>query len=117
MPATETVTLEEMRYGAQRMISEKLLDHHRIRVDVVKLLTGDLIFSASWSALARKAKTTVSYPSNWWEALKDRWFPAWAKQRWPVQRETWRAHEVLPAIRWPEQYRTQSFYTFEKAYE
>jgi hypothetical protein len=27
----------------------------------------------------------VRYPADWWEAVKDRWFPRWAKRRWPVR--------------------------------
>jgi len=26
----------------------------------------------------------VEYPKDWWQAFKDRWFPLWAKKRWPV---------------------------------
>ena len=26
-----------------------------------------------------------TYPLDWWQALKARWFPAWALKRWPVQ--------------------------------
>ena len=26
-----------------------------------------------------------SYPENWWEAFKDRWFPEWLKRRYPVR--------------------------------
>lgn len=25
------------------------------------------------------------WPRTWWDALKDRWFPSWAKTRWPPQ--------------------------------
>jgi hypothetical protein len=25
-----------------------------------------------------------SYPRTWWDAFKERWFPKWAKRRWPV---------------------------------
>ena len=27
----------------------------------------------------------LRWPDGWWQALKDRWFPAWAKGRWPVR--------------------------------
>lgn len=30
-------------------------------------------------------KVDVKYPADWWQAVKDRWFPEWAKRRWPVQ--------------------------------
>lgn len=28
----------------------------------------------------------VSYPADWWQALKDRWFPWWLLRRYPVRR-------------------------------
>lgn len=28
------------------------------------------------------------WPETWWEAVKDRWFPKWAKTRWPVAYRT-----------------------------
>ena len=24
------------------------------------------------------------WPSDWWQAFKERWFPTWAQRRWPV---------------------------------
>lgn len=27
------------------------------------------------------------WPQTWWDAVKERWFPVWAKRRWPVQYE------------------------------
>lgn len=26
-----------------------------------------------------------SYPKAWWDAFKQRWFPAWALKRWPAE--------------------------------
>ena len=28
-------------------------------------------------------------PADWWEAVKERWVPAWAKRRWPVKKRAW----------------------------
>jgi hypothetical protein len=27
----------------------------------------------------------IAHPADWWQAFKDRWFPTWAKVRWPVR--------------------------------
>ncbi len=27
----------------------------------------------------------IHYPATWWDAFKDRWYPAWAKRRWPIE--------------------------------
>jgi hypothetical protein len=34
---------------------------------------------------AEQRKTYVSYPANWQESFKERWFPKWLKQKYPVQ--------------------------------
>ena len=41
---------------------------------------------------------TVSYPADWWQAFKDRWFPTWVKRRWPVKMvtKTIQARELYP---------------------
>jgi hypothetical protein len=43
-----------------------------------------------------------SFPDDWWQAVKDRWFPAWAKRRWPVRRRIVRMERfgAYPEIPW-----------------
>ncbi len=43
------------------------------------------------------------WPSNWWQAFKERWFPAWALKRWPVQYMAYvlRARELYPDVAMP----------------
>ena len=31
---------------------------------------------------------TVEVPADWWQALKERWFPRWALRRWPARRRS-----------------------------
>jgi hypothetical protein len=38
------------------------------------------------------------YPKDWWEALKERWFPEWAKKRWPVEYVVIDIHEYKYAV-------------------
>lgn len=35
-----------------------------------------------------KEMDVISYPTDWWHGFKARWFPAWAKERWPVEYRT-----------------------------
>lgn len=46
----------------------------------------------TWEAEYAKAflqriqlKASHKWPRDWWEAVKERWAPAWFKERWPVQ--------------------------------
>lgn len=40
---------------------------------------------------------TIQYPADWWQALKKRWFPCWALQRWPVRMHV---HTVTASIQY-----------------
>lgn len=32
-----------------------------------------------------KEEKLASYPRDWWQAVKQRWFPFWILRRWPVE--------------------------------
>lgn len=57
---------------------------------------------------------TVRYPSNWWQALKDRWLPNWAKARWPVKFTTHelKATRLLSDVPVPKGQRSVIYYEF-----
>lgn len=52
--------------------------------------------------LATQEEDVAHYPSNWKQAFKERWFPAWAKKKWPVlYTRVWAIHkypEVDPPL-------------------
>ncbi len=51
-------------------------------------LSGELLYSIRTFILAEemyRVDRTVSYPADWWQAFKQRWFPARMKRRWPVK--------------------------------
>ena len=52
-----------------------------------------------------KRGATISVPRDWWEALKERWFPAWALLRWPVVSRVYEARALLPFLNVPPQER------------
>lgn len=37
--------------------------------------------------VARRRLAEYRWPATWRDAFKERWFPAWAKERWPVRYE------------------------------
>ena len=45
-----------------------------------------------------------TYPADWWQACKERWFPAWVLRRWPVRwaRVRLTAKELYPKISIPD---------------
>lgn len=44
---------------------------------------------------------TIEYPRDWWEALKERWFPRWAKKRWPVRVKHYEINAYYPTLQMP----------------
>jgi hypothetical protein len=49
-------------------------------------------------------RVEVIYPANWWEAVKDRFLPAWGKRRWPINytRRVMIAREYYPDVALPD---------------
>lgn len=82
-----TVLLERLNIHAETRLPDVLSDFHVMVVDdLARLATKSLLAQISgyiWSE--RIAQKTVSYPANWWEAVKARFAPLWFRKRWPVE--------------------------------
>lgn len=78
-----TIELERIRFGMQQAVSAELLDaqiegkHDRLVDQFVYTLRGYL-----WGESQKGYE--YSYPADWWQAFKKRWFPNWAKRKWPI---------------------------------
>ncbi len=46
---------------------------------------GELVSSMLATADVETIQVDVAFPIDWWQAVKERFFPQWAKARWPVQ--------------------------------
>lgn len=81
--AENTVTLDVEKFVTAMSLSDELLaDTH---FDVYQMVTHHVV--RSWrEILSQKLdKIEADYPTDWWEAVKARWFPRWALRRWPVR--------------------------------
>ncbi len=45
---------------------------------------------------------TIEYPADWWQAIKARWLPGWAKRRWPLRMRHYEINAYYPTLRDPE---------------
>ena len=75
-----------------------------LRYDTEKDIMRDRIIHAiSWNLLGKDIETR-KYPSTWWDAFKDRWFPKFLKKRFPVNWEEFKLYNICPHINhaWPE---------------
>ncbi len=48
------------------------------------------------------ARTVEKWPATWWDAVKQRWFPVWAKKRWPVAWTTLK--QLVPTLVAPDKH-------------
>jgi len=61
--------------------------------------------TAQIAAWRGKQEVHICYPATWWDAVKNRWAPAWWLRRWPVvwHREDYHAAMMLPDFPLPPQ--------------
>ena len=94
----DEVTLEKLRLGIHQVVSPWLLDAEvRAMESIISDQIEIAVRGAVWSEKVPDV-LTYKWPADWWQAFKDRWFPAWALARWPVE---WEAHTVDFKIIYP----------------
>ena len=103
------VQLESLKLMAEAYVSAELLDQlaNGCKVGVFwnDILDGLVVKLTARITSQELDCIMVEYPMNWWEAFKERWFPAWVKARWPV---TWLVRTVTsyglyPKVAMPHQ--------------
>lgn len=103
---SEKINIEEVRlqlfeYATAYMTDVERLST-RVRVDWVEHMAGVMrvcMERAVWGQ--RGDSVTVSYPADWWQHFKQRFFPRWALKRWPVLKvhETYSARVLCPDLK------------------
>ncbi len=89
--AYRTATLEKIKIGLQRVVSEQLLDP-QVVMDVDKFLADEVRFTLRgyiWGE--HVGETTITYPEDWFQGFKERHFPDWLLDRYPVR---YTVHEI-----------------------
>ncbi len=56
----------------------------------ISVFTDDMTHSLTfrleqWIASQELKRVEAHYPADWWQAFKERWFPEWARRKWPVR--------------------------------
>jgi len=100
-PQVETVELERMRFGLQQSLSRSLMIS-KVGVEYDQMLDAVVAKLEAFVYGRALGHQEVSYPADWWQALKERWFPPWAKRRWPTKmtRVVMRAVAFYPTLRY-----------------
>lgn len=103
--AVEHVTLERKRYEVQLCVKEKTLlaierlGHFSLERNPFR---NELIYKLHYEVYGKvhSSQHVIRYPANWWEAVKERFAPAWFRDRYPVTfiQITATAEELYPDI-------------------
>ena len=76
--------LQLQDFGMQLFAAEKLYP---------QLLDAEITQNPIWKGFLVSMRASflgssigeTSYPADWWQAFKDRWFPYWLKKKFPVK--------------------------------
>ncbi len=96
----EQIVLEKVKFGYKQVISQHLMDADiSFKLDDLMQRFEFYITGYLWGD--DQLSKTVKYPSDWWQAFKERWFPVWMLERWPVRYtiHEWNARIVYPQLR------------------
>ena len=99
------VPLTRYTLSADQYASKAFAEQYRVDKREDEML-GGLRYSLVQYVWGEELKRQeVRYPADWWQAVKARWFPEWAKQRWPVRYtvEVMEARALYPLVSMPHQ--------------
>jgi len=106
----ETEELNKLKFIVLQHLTEELAEDmvNPPSVEVGQDLcfaTTEIMVRAVFHVLGREIeRVECRWPADWWQMFKERWFPAWAKARWPVKEEVRQlvARELYPRVKFPE---------------
>ena len=109
-PAIKRSELERLKFVIVTELSEELATEIVNEPSVGVNLFADayckgIMLQVRYELLGHEMeRIEVRYPEDWWQALKERWFPKWALRRWPVKEEVVQlvARELYPKVKLPD---------------
>jgi hypothetical protein len=104
------VTMKHIRLEVKRFMAEQRFDEGaylgNLRMESFYDHAAQAMVLRTLQRVASKKLDvkTVRFPSDWWQAVKRRFFPAWALAKWPVQytEVTMEANAYMPDICIPD---------------
>ena len=76
-------TLYLTQYCAAKMVDWSFANPVRVSVDSMIEYQGAHLLQMIKDVLVQR-ELLAEYPATWWDAVKLRWFPQWALNRWPA---------------------------------
>ncbi len=92
-----TVAFDKVQVSARAYLSEMaFLRNHLHLVAHLDQISRQLVLELRSFVLGKKAERIdieEKWPADWWQAVKERWLPAWFLKRYPVQYKTLSIHK------------------------
>lgn len=88
-PVFRMLTLERVRMRVEKLIDRGLMVPQNLKLEFADVIARGLVGSLEVDFLAKHVRHEEfgqQTPMDWWEALKERWFPLWMIRRFPVRR-------------------------------
>lgn len=82
----QKLILERIKQRFSQQVSQTLLNSLKYgerKSEFDTVLIKELEWQ--WFGIRRKVNEEIKYPKDWWEALKERFFPKWLLRRFPVE--------------------------------
>ena len=85
MDGLKTIELEAKKYVKLMMVDDRFLSEANAPEYIAeKTMLGMTSILIEWKFFG-KTIAKFKWPATWWDAFKDRWYPQWARDRWPVR--------------------------------
>lgn len=81
------INLEKMQFEISKYIPESILGEARIDISetIKNEMKAEIRFFLYGKEIKREIEETYSYPRDWWQAFKERWYPGFLKKQFPVK--------------------------------
>jgi hypothetical protein len=98
----DKLELEKLKLIAIERLSKEMIYPQNLKLSVdeqTQFMYDEIIFRMVAEFIGKLEKdTVVSYPKNWRESFKERWFPRWLKSRYPIRYVEKPVYKVCPHI-------------------
>jgi hypothetical protein len=99
IPTEASVALDHFEYRVKRMVPLALMGRTSAEA-ILDQQARSCILLITHVVLGKRG-AVLRVPDTWWDHTKERWFPAWALRRWPVQYREHEARLLLPYLPLP----------------
>ena len=97
---------EEHTFKVQRLASAYAISKKAITIASERFIskvvdTNDALMVKLLVDIATQEEELHEYPEDWWQAIKERWFPKWLLRRYPVKYAQVWAYHKFPELEVP----------------